>query len=98
MKEKIIETLRQIVKDEKFKLDAYFLCGATASPPNEPLRKACETYLANLDAGESTDAVKAELVAQLEHAANAKPKAALLGDMSDNRADILLCWENRELL
>ena len=98
MNQQLMDTLRQIVKDEKFKLDAYFLCGATASPPNQPLQKACENYLAAAEAGADTAPAKAELIAQLEKAVNAKPTMALLGDMSDNRADILKVWESRDQL
>ena len=98
MKEKLMEKLRQIVKDEKFKLDAYFLCGATASPPNQPLQKACEAYLAAEEKGAVTDDVRGELLAQLEAAVNAKPAMALRGDMSDNAADIRQVYENREYL
>ncbi len=97
-REDILEKLEQIVQDEKFKLDAAFLCGAAAELPNQPLQRACEAYLAADKAGEPLEGPRAALTAQLEAALAKEPKFVIRGDLSDNRGDIRLVYENRDLL
>ena len=45
MKDQLIYKIEKIVKNEKFKLDAFFLCGAPSGLPDDSLKKACEKYL-----------------------------------------------------
>ena len=37
----VISKIREIVSNEKFKLDAYYFCGFPSGTPNEKLLKAC---------------------------------------------------------
>ena len=44
-KEQALELIQSIVKNERFKVDAYFFCGFPTDQPNEKLIKVCEDYL-----------------------------------------------------
>ena len=46
-KEQAIELIEGIVRNERFKVDAYFFCGFPTDQPNEKLIKVCENYLEN---------------------------------------------------
>ena len=52
----IIEKIRAIASNEKFKHDAYFLCGFATDKSNSDLLDACESYL------EAVDDVKMEMM------------------------------------
>jgi len=97
-KEQIIEKVRQIVVDEKFKLDAYFLCGVASSLPNQELQKACEKYLKTVDEDAADETIKAKLIEELEKAIAAVPKVKVIGDLVNNKPDIELVYAHRELL
>lgn len=98
MKEEMIAKIKQIVAAEKFKLDAFYLCGAAAGLPNESLQKACEAYLKAEESGTPDPAVTAALIAELEKAVTAKPEIQVVGDLMDNKADIEAVYANRESL
>lgn len=96
MKEQLVAKLRQIVIDEKFKLDAYFLCGVASSLPNQDLQKAAEKYLAAIDNGEEpAEEIKTKLVDELKKAMDSKPKLVVKGDLVNNKPDIEWVYENR---
>ena len=48
-KEQAIELIEGIVRNERFKVDAYFFCGFPTDQPNEKLIKVCENYLEKRD-------------------------------------------------
>lgn len=98
MKEKMIEKVRQIIVDEKFKLDAYFLCGVASGLPNQDLQKACEKYIAAVDAGQPTDEAKEKMVAEMEKTLATQPTLKVRGDLTNNRNDIQEVYDNREYL
>ena len=62
-KEELITKIREIHKQEKFRLDAYFFCGFPSGAPNEKLLNACGAYLDALDNGQPTQEAAAGLVA-----------------------------------
>ncbi len=97
-KEQIIEKVRQIVVDEKFKLDAYFLCGVASSVPNQKLQKACEKYLETVDNGTPDADVTAKLIDELDAAIKAVPKVKIIGDLVNNKPDIEEVYAHRDLL
>ena len=53
-KEQALELIQSIVKNERFKVDAYFFCGFPTDQPNEKLIQLCEAYLDQQDAGTKT--------------------------------------------
>ena len=59
-KEQAIELIEGIVKNERFKVDAYFFCGFPTDQPNERLIKFCENYLEKQDS-ETKSAMLAEM-------------------------------------
>ena len=96
MKEQLVAKLRQIVIDEKFKLDAYFLCGVASSLPNQDLQKAAEKYLAAIDNGEEpAEEVKTKLIDEMKAVIESTPKLAVRGDLVNNKPDIEWVYENR---
>lgn len=98
MQERLIGKIRQIVVDEKFKLDAFYLCGAASSLPNTKLQKACEKYLDMIDRKQNDAAVINGLITELENAVAAKAKVTVVGDLVNNKADIKEVFENRAYL
>lgn len=98
MKEYLVSKIRKIVGDEKFKLDAYFLCGAPASPPNSDLKVAAEKYLEMIDNGQQDDAVTKQLIDEMEAVLATEPKVQVVGDLVDNRKAIQEVFEKREFL
>jgi len=97
-RKELLARLKQIVADEKFKLDAFFLCGAPSGLPNETLRKACEVYLAADAEGNLTDGIRSTLIAELEEAVIKKDGFQVVGDLTNNKSDIAEALANQELL
>lgn len=95
-KDQVIAKIREIVSNEKFKLDAYYFCGFPSGTPNEKLLKACEKYLAAVDGNQPDPQAAADMIAQLESALAQKSKAA--DNLVNNDADIQEVLEHRELL
>ena len=97
-KEEAVSRIREIYKDEKFRMDALFFCGFPSGMPNETLMQACERYLNALDAGQDTREEAAALTAQLEAAAAPKPQGAKVDNIIDNLETIRELLEHSELL
>lgn len=97
-KEEAIAKIREIYKDEKFRMDALFFCGFPSGMPNEKLMKACERYLGALDAGEPTADAAAALTAELEAAVTAKTKSAKVDNIIDNLESVRELLAHKELL
>jgi len=97
-RDKMIEKIRQIVANEKFKLDAFFLCGAASGLPDQGLQKACEVYLEMTDKNEDDEDIKNALIDQLEAALSKEPEIKVKGDITNNRAALQEVYDNREYL
>lgn len=67
-KEQAIELIEGIVKNERFKVDAYFFCGFPTDQPNEKLIKVCENYLEKRD-----PETKSAMLSEMERMAAAGP-------------------------
>ena len=96
-KQHLISKIQQIVKDEKFKIDAFFLCGFTGGTPNESLKKACEKYLETEEKGEQNTAIIQELVAELEKAI-VIVQSEKSGNVTNNAADMKEILDNKAYL
>lgn len=96
MKEQLIAKIREIVSNEKFKMDAYFFCGFPSGTPNEKLLKACEKYLETVDNGQPDQDVTAAMIAELE-AAVAK-KSDVADNLVDTSSEINEVLAHKELL
>lgn len=97
-REELIEKVRKLHQDEKFRLDAYFFCGFPSGMPNEKLMRTCEEYLSALDAGQGTDGAAKKLVSELEAAAAAKPKITGVNNMIETQDSIREILEHKALL
>ncbi len=97
-KEYLISKIESIIENEKFRLDAYFLCGAAATPPNDKMRKVCEKYLEAVRSGQPDEAATAAMLAEIEHVLSTEPAIKVRGDMTDNRNTLQEVWDNREYL
>lgn len=98
MKEQLIYKIEKIIKNEKFKLDAFFLCGAPSGLPDDSLKKACENYLEAVNSGEKKDEATAALIAELERHLSTEPAIKVVGDITDNRSELQEVYDNREYL
>lgn len=67
-KEIIIEKIKRILEEEKFKIDAYFFCGFSGGTPNESLKRACEQYLSAITLAKDHTNETQALIFELEKA------------------------------
>ena len=95
-REQINAKIREIYENEKFKLDAYFLCGAPSGTPSEKLIRACETYL-NGGTQPSREVTEA-LITELETVLTANLKSTVADNLVNNTDDIRQVLENKALL
>ncbi len=98
MREKMIAKIRQIIVDEKFKLDAYFLCGVASGLPNKELQTACEAYIEAVDHGHAVDVVREKMIGEMEKHLSKEPALKVRGDLTNNRNDIQEVYDNRHHL
>jgi len=95
MREEILTIIKNIVSTEKFKMDAYFMCGNPTDKPNQELLKACEKYLETPEEKALAEDVIAEIekiVAPVVEAVGAEslPKyLASLKEVLDNKECLL---------
>ena len=97
-REALIEKVRSLYQDEKFRLDAYFFCGFPSGMPNEKLMRACEEYLNALDAKQDVGDTAKKLVSELEAAASAKPKISGVNNMIETQDSVREILDHRALL
>ena len=94
----LIKKINDIVANEKFKLDAYFLCGFPTDKPNDELKAACEKYLETLEDKEANKAAAEAMISEFEKELASVPvtdeNKAILG-IKKTVKEIL---DNRELL
>lgn len=98
MKEELIRKIEKIVKNEKFKLDAFFLCGAPSGLPDDSLKKACENYLAMINKGEDDRTIVDALAAELKRHLGTEPAIKVVGDITDNRGELQEVYDNIQYL
>mgnify|MGYP004578669759 FL=1 len=92
-KEQALELIQGIVKNERFKVDAYFFCGFPTDQPNEKLIKLCEAYLDKQDAG-----TKAAMLAEMERMVSAGSVLDAGKNVLGSTADIQRVLEVKDLL
>ena len=95
IKQDLISKIEQIVKDEKFKIDAFYFCGFPGGTPNEKLKKACEKYLETKENPDAT--VKQQLIEELEKAVGLLNNEKA-GTLVNNSADIKEILDKKEYL
>lgn len=96
----IIEKIRAIASNEKFKHDAYFLCGFATDKPNSDLLDACESYLKAVDDVKTDIAQDAltKLLSVMEKHVAACAEIKVKGNILGNADDIKSVLDNRNLL
>ena len=92
-KEQAVELIEGIVKNERFKVDAYFFCGLPTDQPNEKLIKVCENYLEKRD-----PATKTAMLSEMERMAAAGSVLDAGKNVLGSAADIQRVLEAKELL
>lgn len=93
MKKQLLGKIRTIADSEKFKMDAFFLCGAKTGTPNKTLLAACEKYIEAAEADCITAEIANALIDELEKAANSEKETLGVNTASTTNADFI-----RELL
>lgn len=96
-KQEVISKIKQIIKDEKFKIDAFFFCGFPGGTPNEALKKVCEQYLETAESGKTDAEVVQNLIAELQNAVS-KLQTEQNGTLMNNMDDVKFILENKEYL
>ena len=92
-KEQAIELIEGIVRNERFKVDAYFFCGFPTDQPNEKLIKVCENYLEKRD-----PETKSAMLSEMERMAAAGSVLDAGKNVLGSAADIQRVLEAQELL
>lgn len=98
VKEQLIAKIKELLANEKFKVDAYFFCGSPTEQPNERLIKLCEAYLGTLEDAEANKEAAVNLIAEMERVVSAKPSALAGANLLENRDDIKEILEHKEVL
>ncbi len=97
-KEQLVKKINDIIANEKFKLDAYFLCGFPTDEPNDTLKASCEKYLETLEDKEANKVAAEAMIAEFEKELASTPvtdeSKAILG-IKKTVKEIL---DNKELL
>ncbi len=98
-KEDIIAKIKAIASNEKFKHDAYFLCGFATDKPNTDLLDACDLYLSKLESGVADTAESlTNLIKTMENHVNAQNRLEIKGNILENSDEIRTVLDNRDLL
>ena len=92
-KERALELIQSIVKNERFKVDAYFFCGFPTDQPNEKLIKVCENYLEKRD-----PETKSAMLSEMERMVVAGSVLDAGKNVLGSAADIQRVLEAKELL
>lgn len=92
-KEQALELIRGIVKNERFKVDAYFFCGFPTDQPNEKLIQLCENYLEKQDAK-----TKTAMLAEMERMASAGSVLDAGKNVLGSTADVQRVLKAKDLL
>ena len=92
-KKQALEVIQSIVKNERFKVDAYFFCGFPTDQPNEKLIQLCENYLEKQDAK-----TKAAMLAEMERMVSAGSVLDAGKNVLGSTADIQRVLEVKDLL
>ena len=87
-KEQVLELVQGIVKNERFKVDAYFFCGFPTDQPNEKLIHLCEAYLDK----------QAAMLAEMERMVSAGSVLDAGKNVLGSTADVQRVLEARDLL
>ena len=97
-KEELIEKIKSIIENEKFRLDGYFLCGFPTGAPNQVLQKACEKYVEIVENGNPSEEDTKTLIEALEASLNVESKVAEVNDIT--KSDVLVNYilEHKEVL
>ena len=98
IKEQVIAKIKSIIENEKFKLDAYFLCGCPSDAPNQELKKACEKYIEASDAGKAGNADVEELVAALEASLKKDQVVAEVKSITSSNTAVQFVLDNKDAL
>ena len=92
-KEQAIELIEGIVRNERFKVDAYFFCGFPTDQPNEKLIKVCENYLEKQD-----PETKSAMLSEMERMVAAGSVLDAGKNVLGSAADIQRVLDARDLL
>ena len=92
-KEQAIELIEGIVRNERFKVDAYFFCGFPTDQPNEKLIKVCANYLDKRD-----PETKTAMLSEMERMVAAGSVLDAGKNVLGSAADIQRVLDARDLL
>lgn len=92
-KEQALELIQSILKNERFKVDAYFFCGFPTDQPNEKLIRLCEAYLEK----PSTE-TKSAMLTEMERMVSAGSMLDAGKNVLGSTADVQRLLAARELL
>ena len=98
MKEQLISMIKTVADNEKFKQDAFFLCGAATGTPNQKLLNSCKAYIEAAESGAPDRETVESLIAELEEAAAASTVKAGVNTVNSNIDYIKEILENKEVL
>ena len=92
-KEQALELIQSIVKNERFKVDAYFFCGFPTDQPNEKLIQLCEAYLKKRDTE-----TKTAMLAEMERMVSAGSVLDAGKNVLGSTADVQRVLDAKDLL
>lgn len=97
-REEIIGKIKDIIENEKFRLDGFFLCGFPTGAPNQVLQKACEKYIEIEEKGKPSEADTKTLIEALEDSLKVESEVADVNDISKSDTMVKYILEHKEIL
>lgn len=97
-KKQLIAKVRSIAENEKFKLDAFFLCGCPSGKPDKALENACEKYVEIAENGQPTEEDTMTLIAALEAALKVVPEVSTVNSITSSDKAVKFVLEHKDVL
>ena len=97
-KKELYDLVAEIVKNEKFKQDAFFFCGYPTGSPDEELIPVCNAYLESIDSGNESAEVRENLVAAMEKALSKEPARADKANITSSDSNIRKVLDSKDNL
>ena len=97
-REEIIGKIKDIIENEKFRLDGFVLCGFPTGAPNQVLQKACEKYIEIEEKGQPSEEDTKTLIEALEDSLKVESEVADVNDISKSDTMVKYILEHKEIL
>lgn len=97
-REELIEKIKAIIENEKFRLDGFFLCGFPTGAPNQVLQRACEKYIAIDEKGTPSEDDTKTLIEALEDSLKVESDVKDVNDITRSDDTVKYILQHKDML